>query len=270
MTNTNKEITETNQEMTNVSKDKIVADLQKAKVEGELRSEKIREIVSSAVSEAASEFKEGSVEIRSLVKESVLATINVLKEKGGEIQEELTATIQGAIEGLSRAKRQTIGKNQAEMKQLQGKINSEEEQLQHDIDLALDDVIEVGKDKTEEIKSAVNSAVHNIKDSEEVALMKKRYAQLQAQLAIVKANLAERYGDSYENVKQYLDEANSWYEEAKKNPEKFTSQVEDKRREFETKLGEAGTAVAKKEQKVKQFLRELWKSLNDMFHKENH
>lgn len=255
--------------MTNTSKDKIVADLQKAKSEGQLRSERIREIVSSAVSESASELKEGSTEIRSLVKEAVSATINVLKEKGGEIQEELTASIQGAIEGLGRAKRQTIGKNQAQMRQLQAQINSEEEQLQYDIDRTLDDVIDVGKNDSEEIKSALKSAVDNLKDSEEVALMKKRYAQLQAQLAIVNANLAERYGESYENVKQYLDEANNWYKQAKKDPEKFTSQVEEKRREFESILGEAGTAVAKKEQKLKQFLRKLWKSLNEMFHKEN-
>ena len=67
----------------------------------------------------------------------------------------------------------------------------------------------VGKDKSEEIKSALNSTVATIKDSEEVTLMKKRYAQLQAQLAIVKANLGERYGESAENVKQYLDEANN-------------------------------------------------------------
>ncbi len=255
--------------MTNTSKEKIIADLQKAKIEGQIRSEKIREIVSSAVSDAASEFKQGSVEIRSLVKEAVSATMNVFKEKGGEIQEEITAAIQGAIEGITHAQQQTIGKNQAEIRELQGKIHSEEEQLQNDIDRAIDDVIEVGKDQSEDIKSALNSAIYTIKDSEEVTLMKKRYAQLQAQLAIVKANLAERYGESYENVKQYLDEANNWYQQAKKDPEKFTSQVEEKRREFEKKLGETGTAVAKKERKVKQFLRELWKSLNDMFHKEN-
>lgn len=255
--------------MTNSSKDRIIADLQKAKAEGQIRSEKIREIVSSAVSEAASEFKEGSGEIRSLVKEAVSATINVFKEKGGEIQEELTATIQGAIEGINRAKRQAIGKGQVEVKQLQDQINSEEEKLQNDIDSTLDDIVEIGKDKSEEIKSALNSAVNTIKDSEEVSLMKKRYAQLQAQLAIVKANLAERYGECYENVKQHLDEAKHWYEQAQKNPEVFTDKVEAKRKDFEAKLGEAGTAVAKKEEKVKQFLRELWKSLNDIFHKDN-
>lgn len=253
--------------MTNTSKDKIFSDLEKAKAEGKLRSEKIREIVSHAVSESAAELKEGSVEIRSLVNEAVSATINVFKEKGGEIQEEITASIEGAIEGFSRAKRNSIGKSQEQVKQLQDKINSEEEKLQNDIDTALDDINELGKDKSEEIKSAINSAVTTIKDSEEVALMKKRYAQLQAQLAIVKANLGERYGESYENLKGYLDEAKDWYEQAKKEPEKITTQVEEKRQYFEDKLGKAGQAVAKKEQKIKHFLKDLWQSLNDIFHK---
>jgi len=35
--------------------------------------------------------------------------------------------------------------------------------------------------------------------------MKKRYAQLQAQTAILRANLAARYG-RYEEVKKHLDE----------------------------------------------------------------
>ena len=95
--------------------------------------------------------------------------------------------------------------------------------------------------------------------------MQKRYAQLKAQLAVVQANLANRYGESYDNVSQYLDEAKTWYEIAKENPEFFTEKVEEKQAEFEQKLGEAGTAIARKEREVKRILQELWKSITEIF-----
>ncbi|MEM8778166.1 MAG: histidine kinase, partial [Cyanobacteria bacterium P01_G01_bin.49] len=91
------------------------------------------------------------------------------------------------------------------------------------------------------------------------------YAQLKAQLAVVQANLAGRYGESYDNLNQYLDEAKTWYEKAKENPEVLTNKLEGKQKEFENQLGEAATALAKKEKQVKQILRELWKSISEIF-----
>jgi hypothetical protein len=61
--------------MSNPLKTQITEDLQKAKEEGKLRSERIREIVKSAVYQASSEVKEGSGEIRVLVKEAVSIVI---------------------------------------------------------------------------------------------------------------------------------------------------------------------------------------------------
>jgi alpha-L-arabinofuranosidase len=97
--------------------------------------------------------------------------------------------------------------------------------------------------------------------------MKKRYAQLQAQLAIVQANLSARYGEQYEQVKDYLDEAKTWYEKAKEDPEIVTEKVSQTRNTFEQKLGEAGSAIAQKEQKIKHRLRELWDSLSESFNR---
>ena len=250
--------------MSNPSKDKIVADLQKAKEEGQLRSEKIREIVRSALSQAALEVKEGSSEVRGLVKDAVGATISVLKEKGGGIQEEIAASITGAIEGITSRERQSISQSQAEVKKLQQQIEVEEEELEKNVDIAMKDLEDMGSENTEQVKKAIDSAIVALKNSEEVSLMKKRYAQLRAKLAIVQANLADRYGDSFDDVKNHLDDAKSWYDRAKNDPEVFTEKVEGKRVEFERKLGEAGIAVAKKEKQLKQVLKDLWKSINDL------
>lgn len=246
-------------------KDKIVTNLKQARETGELKTDKIREIVRTAMSEAVSEVKEGRSEISNLIKDAVSAVAEIFQDKKGEIKEEVTASIEGAIEGISNARKEAITKTQSEIQTLQVKVENEEEQLQQQIEGALDDLQAKTQDESASVKDAIASAVVTIKNSEEVALLQKRYAQLKAQLAIVQANLAGRYGESYGNVNQYLEEAKTWYERAKENPEVFTGKVEEKQQEFEQKLGETGSAVARKERQVKQLLRELWKSIAEVF-----
>jgi len=57
-----------------------------------------------------------------------------LQEKGGDIKEEITASIEEAIEGVSSWRRQSITKIQTEVNQLQDRIDTEEDELQQEID----------------------------------------------------------------------------------------------------------------------------------------
>ena len=246
-------------------KDKIISNLQQAKQTGQLKTESIRDIVKTAVSEAVSEAKEGRTEITTLVQEAIAAVVEIFQDKKGEIKEEVTASIEGAIEGISDARRKTISETQSEIQTLQIKADKEETELQQEIEGVLEEVQAKNQDNSEKVKEAVSSAINSIQNSEEVALLQKRYAQLKAQLAVIQANLSSRYGENYANVNQYLDEAKSWYEKAKDNPELFTGRIEEKQQEFEQKLGETGVAVAKRERQVKQLLKELWKSISEMF-----
>jgi polyhydroxyalkanoate synthesis regulator phasin len=244
-------------------KSKITDDLQTAKEKGQLRADRIREIVQSAVSQTTSEFKEGSGEIRSIMKEVISVIVENFKEKGGEVREEITASIEGAINGLTQARQSTINKTQAEVKKLQEQIDSEETELQNQVDLVLADIEETGKDTNPDIQSSIESAINSIKDSEEASLMRKRYAQLQTQLAVLQANLSARYGERYEEIKSHLDDAKTWYERAQPKAEATVGQVQRKHTEFENKLGEAGTALARREERVKQLLKELWQSITE-------
>jgi predicted Zn-dependent protease with MMP-like domain len=246
-------------------KEQIQTDLQQAKETGQLRTERIREIVKSAVSQVASEFKEGSSELRILVKDAVSAVVENFQEKGTELREEVTASIEGALEGINSQRHESIAKTQLQMKQLQAQLDNEEEKLQQDVDVILAEIESTGNDKTPTTKSAIDSAVHTIKNSEEVSLLKKRYAQLQAQLAIVRANLAARYGGRSEEVQSYLDEAKTWYDQARPQAEAVATQVAQKRSQLEDKLGEAGTSIARKERQIKQILRELLLATADLF-----
>ena len=201
-------------------KEKIINKLQEAKKAGELKRENIKDIVQTAISETKSEFQSGRAEISSLIQEAIAAVVEVFQDKQGELKEE-----------------------------------TESEQLQQEIDGALEDIKTNSQDKSVQVKEAIDRAVENIKNSEEVALLQKRYAQLKAQLAIVQANLSSRYGENYNDASKYLAEAKAWYEKAREHPEVFTDKIEAKQQEFEKKLGDTGTAIAKKERQAKQLLK---------------
>jgi hypothetical protein len=246
-------------------KEQIQTDLKQVKETGQLRTERIREIVKSAVSQVGSEFKEGSVELRGLVRDAVAAVIENFQGKGTEIKEEVTASIEGALEGANRKRHENIIQTQSELQRLQALLDNEEEKLQQDVDGILAEIHEPGEVRTPETKNVIDSAVNAIKDSDEASLLRKRYAQLQAQLAIVRANLAARYGGRSEEIQNYLEEAKTWYNQARPQAEVVATQVAQKRSQVEDKLGKAGTAIAKKEVQIKQTLRELLLATADLF-----
>ena len=252
--------------MSESKKKRIIADLQQAKQTGQLRTENIREIVRDAIAQTVGEVKEGRIEIVSLVRDAIAAVSEIFQEKSGEIKEEVTEAIEGAIDGVIALRRKTIAKTQSEIITLEAQVVKEEAELQQEIDSALTTIQKESSNKTDKVTQAIADAIMAIKDSEEFALLQKRYAQLKAQLAVVQANLANRYGEQYEEVNKYLNEAKAWYEKAKEDPEVFTEPVKQKRAEFEQKLGEAGSAVARKEKQIKRLLQELWKAMKEIFH----
>lgn len=256
--------------MSEITKERIREALQQVKQEGKNRAENIREIIKNAVYQAAIEAKNGTVELRTIVKDIIAEALETFQDKGEEIQEDIKASLEGVVEGISQQRRKAIVQNQTEVKQLEAQIDSQEQELQAEIDGILTEVNETGRDRNEKIKTSLDSAIHTIRDSDEVALLRRRYAQLKAQLAVVQANLSERYGENFEDVKHYLDEAKIWYERAKEHPEVFTDKVEQKRAEVESKLSEAGSAAARKERQIKQILRELWKAITESFHDKEH
>jgi len=246
-------------------KEQIQTDLKQVKETGQLRTERIREIVKAAVSQLSSELKAGSSEIRFLVKDAVSAVVENFQDKGAEIREEVTASIEGALEGVNSKRHNSIVQTQVELKKLQAQLDNEEEQIQQEVDGILAEIEQSGNDKTDDTKNAIAAAINGIRDSDEVSLLKKRYAQLQAQLSIVRANLAARYGGRDGEVKDYIDEAKHWYDQARPKAEAVATEVDEKRSQLEDKLGEAGSALAKKERQIKQTLRELLLSTADMF-----
>jgi hypothetical protein len=254
--------------MSDSRKERIVADLQQAKQTGELKTDKIREIIKNAIAEAVSEVKSGRSEIAALVQDAIAAVTETVKESGGEVKDEVKASIQGVIDGVSQARREKIAQTQSEITTLEAQVVQDEQELQTEIDEALAEV-KTSNTQPDKVKEAIAEAMINISNSDEFAILQKHYARLKAQTAVLQANLANRYGEQYGEVSKYLEDAKVWYEKAKEDPEVFTEPTKRKRAEFEEKLGSTGTAVARKEKQVKQLLKELWHEVREIFHEKN-
>lgn len=251
--------------MPNTVKDRISTDLQKAKSEGTLRAERIRDIVKAAVAQTVAEFKEGSQEIRSVVQDAISAVVETVGDKAKESKEEITASVEGAIEGLSQSRREEIAKTQAKIDELQGQMAAQEQQLDADIDSAIVQVESADHSAASDMKALIAAAVESFREREEFAGLREQYARLRTKLEVLDANLKVRYGDRYDEVKQHLDNAKAWYDSAKaKSEAKGIDPVQEKQSEFESKLGEAGASLARKEEQVKQRLKELWKTATKM------
>ncbi len=255
--------------MSDSKKERIVADLQQAKETGTLKTEKIREIIKNAVTEAVSEVKSGRSEIASLVQDAIAAVTETVKESGEEVKEEVAASIQGVVDGVSEARRQKIAETQAEIITLEAQVVEDEQELQEEIDEVLSNMKVDSTSQPDKVKEAIADAIINISSSEEFAILQKHYARLKAQTAVLQANLANRYGEQYGEVGKYLEDAKVWYDKAREDPEVFTEPVKRKRADFEQKLGETGSAVARKEKQVKQLLKELWHEVREIFHEKN-
>ncbi|MER3436019.1 MAG: hypothetical protein C4288_22275 [Leptolyngbya sp. ERB_1_1] len=83
-------------------------------------------------------------------------------------------------------------------------------------------------------------------------------SQLRGQLFNLDAKLAARYGDRYETVKHRLGLFQVWYDNSKANAEIVgITPVQQKQTEIELKIANQGAFVARKEQQIRQQVKEL-------------
>lgn len=249
--------------MTNPVKDRITEDLKQAKTVGQLRSDRIREIIRSALMQVQSEVKEGSSELRALVKEAFSAATTGIQTSGQEAKEEIQASIEGIIDGITSARRTAISQTEAEVKRLQAKLEAQEEELEQQLDSGIAGIRDASKEAPSMLRKQIEDAIDSIQNSEEVSLLKKRYAQLQAQAAILRANLSARSETYYDQAQTHLEDAKGWYKKARPKAEELKGQADERFAQLDQKIGEAGTALARREHKVRQILSDLLRQASD-------
>jgi hypothetical protein len=251
--------------MSNLVKDKIKINLDRAKSQGKIRAEHIREIVKDAVVQTIAELKEGSGEIGLIVKDAISTVIADLKVdlqgSDKENSEKITASIEGAIAGSTYQRQQAIAERRERLLAIQTQLDEQQEQLDRESSAIMMDIkaVELTDPNSEEINLAVNT----YQEHQELGVLQEQYIKLKAQLAVLDKKLADRYGDRYQEIKQQWEKAKTWYDQ--KKVEANASGViplQQKQAEIDEHLGEFGSVVARKEEQIKQGLKAIWESKN--------
>jgi hypothetical protein len=248
--------------MSNPVKEKITINLEKAKGEGKIRSEHIREIVKDAVVQTVAELKEGSNEIRLIVKDAIFTVISDLKGSSKETTEKITASIEGAITGSTYQRQQAIAQRQAKLLEDQTLLDQEQQELDREIsDVLIDIKATESTDFIDNDAEAINVAVNTVQERHESGILEEQYHKIKAQLAGLDQKLATRYGDRYAEVKQQWEQAKTWYDQKRTEAETSkTIPLQEKQAEIEHNFGDFGATVARKEHEIKQRVQKLWGS----------
>ncbi len=97
-------------------KDRIVTEFEKLKNQERIRAERVQEIVRQAFSQAVSEVKEGSGEMRAIAQDAISVTVEELKEKGKDAKEGFANSFDaGAEEEKLKEQFTWLGKKLAEL-----------------------------------------------------------------------------------------------------------------------------------------------------------
>lgn len=249
--------------MTNSVKERIQEDLQKAKSEGSLRAERIREIVKSAVSEAVAEVSQGTGELKAIAKDALTAVFAVVRDRTTTRTEEMAASVEGVVEGIGEFHREAIAQTQTQISDLRQTLDQTDRQFEEEITTALATVDLPEADNTTKtpFKMLIDLVVNAVKEREVFDMFQQRYDHLKQQLAELDTRLQERYGDRYDEVKRQLETAQTWYASAKTKGESLGNEAKHfKQVELEEKAADLGTTIAQKEAEIKAQLREILNS----------
>lgn len=247
--------------MSNLVKEKITTNLDKAKSQGKIRAENIREIVKDAVAQAIAELKEGSNEIGLIVRDAISTVIADLKSdlKGGEKEksESITASIEGAIAGSTHQRQQAIADRRERLLAIQIQLDQQQEELDRESSAIMMDIksVELPDTNPEEISIAVDT----YQERQELSVLQEQYFNLKSQMVGIDEKLTSRYGDRYQEIKQQWEKVKIWYDQKKVESE--TSGViplQQKQVEMEETIGGFGSVVARKEEQIKQNLKGIW------------
>ncbi|MFQ3618970.1 MAG: hypothetical protein SNJ57_15315 [Cyanobacteriota bacterium] len=246
--------------MTHSVKERIQEDLQRAKSEGSLRAERIRDIVKAAVAEAMAEVSQGTGELKAIATDALTAAFAVVRDRAATRTEDMAASVEGVVEGIGESHREAIAQAQVQIDNLQQTLDQADRQLEAEITTALAtvDLPEAEATTKTPFKVLIDLVVNVVKEREVFNIFQQRYDRLKQQLAELDTRLQERYGDRYDEVKRQLETAQTWYASAKAEGETLGTEAKHfKQDELEAKAADLGTTLAQKEAKIKAQLREI-------------
>ena len=164
--------------------------------------------------------------------------------------EKAQQALQEAENYLQQAKASANEATTKQIAQLQEKAQSAQQAVRGETDIAKARINALIMSTEKQIQTYKET----IQESEEAKQLKKRYGQLEAEAALLKANLAAKTDATGKQAATYLDESKAWYDSLKSQ----VSQHWNKGlAEMSARIDEAKQAVERKDKQARAKLREL-------------
>ncbi|UBF24619.1 hypothetical protein K9N68_23495 [Kovacikia minuta CCNUW1] len=248
--------------MTDSMKDRIKTDFQKAKEQGKTRAQRIQEIMKAAFSEAVAEVKQGSGEIRLIAKDTLFAVTEKLDDK---VEQPVATPVQVPIELSTEAPAEVpIEANheetslaiveQPDAANREVKMGTIFNALKNRLAAYLQQEYATLSNQSTGLKERLLPLQTKLTDR-----YGDRFIEVRNRVLSVDAKLAERYGDRYATTKQRLENFKLWYGDTLTQAETVgPGLLQQKQTKFETEVvANAGASVAKKEQQIKQQVKQF-------------
>lgn len=209
--------------------DHVAQDLKRLKENGGTRISRIRAIVKQALSATFAEVRDGSGEVREIVKESMSTTFDT------------TAAPSDAVQ-------QTIFDIQM--------LGDDERPSDVVVVIEVDD-----QNKTPESTRSLFDQFFTWFRTQQSGSLQEQYQSFKVRLEGWDHQLAERYGDRYQTVKNQANNAKVWYVETKAKVDAGEESPGDRfQRQLDTNAQVVGTSAAQTEAAVKQHVLNWWKA----------
>jgi len=207
-----------------------------------LQVDKTRELVKEKGQEA-------EVELQALSDRSESA-LNAVALEIDKSPERAQQALQDAENYLQQAKASASKATAEQVVQLQDKVQAAQQAVREKTNDA----------KTRVSDVVVSTEVHlqaygkTIQESDEVKLLMKRYGQLEAQVALLNANLAAKTDATGKQAVAYLDESRAWYDSLKsQTSQRWDEELDD----MSARIDEAEQAVERKDKQARAKLADL-------------
>lgn len=215
--------------------DHIADDWKRLKETGGTRVSRLRAIVQQALSEALTEVRDGSGEVRQIVKESVSTTFDTP-------QPNRTTSVSADFTNASVSYPQPEGVD-----------------IEHS-----DAVVIVEVDDQREASTPGRSLFEQFMNwfqSQQFGSLQEQYQSFKVRLEDWDRQLTDRYGDRYQVLKNRASDAKTWYQETKARVDAGEESPGDQfQRQLDTNAQLVGTSAAQTEMLVKQRVQNWWKA----------
>ena len=173
-------------------KQQLIEDIKKAKESGELTAHQVHDITRDAVIRNVQKMKEGTKDLRDIVKEAVTTTVQSLVDAEEAGEEKISAALRGAVDGIKQVESQILDSTHKELNETKKKLRGKEEKLAEKLNEAFEGAKEAAGNFTEKVKTDIEKALTDakLKSDELLGLTRDTVKK-----AVSKANVVHNTGE---------------------------------------------------------------------------